>query len=74
MWTKEEHELFLKGYEAHGHNWKMIADIVRTRNRSQVASHAQKFLQKKRKIEELQEVNQKAVGEVLLKTRSMFFS
>jgi SHAQKYF class myb-like DNA-binding protein len=72
MWSKEEHELFLQGYELHGHNWKAIADLVKTRNRSQVASHAQKFLQKKKKIEELKDSDSGAVSSLLMKTRSMF--
>ncbi|KAL9654780.1 hypothetical protein ABK040_008574 [Willaertia magna] len=46
-WTQEEHEQFLKGYEVCGKNWSKIADLfVVSRQRTQVASHAQKWLKK----------------------------
>ncbi|KAL9642628.1 hypothetical protein ABK040_009707 [Willaertia magna] len=49
-WTDEEHEQFLKGYELYGNNWSKIADLfVITRQRTQVASHAQKWLRNKGK-------------------------
>eukprot|EP01080_Neovahlkampfia_damariscottae_P003956 gene3956-7212_t len=47
IWSEKEHDLFLKGYEIHGHKWSLIAKYwVLTRSRSQVASHAQKYFQK----------------------------
>jgi SHAQKYF class myb-like DNA-binding protein len=42
-WTKEEHELFLKGMTIHGRSWTRVAEIVKTRTTVQVRSHAQKF-------------------------------
>jgi SHAQKYF class myb-like DNA-binding protein len=46
-WTKEEHEQFVNAYKICGNDWKRIADeYIPTRERSQVASHAQKFLGK----------------------------
>jgi SHAQKYF class myb-like DNA-binding protein len=46
-WTKEEHELFLQGYKECGRQWKHISEqFVRTRDRRQVSSHAQKHFQK----------------------------
>ena len=44
-WTDEEHELFLKGFQICGRDWSRISrEFVTTRMRSQVASHAQKYL------------------------------
>jgi SHAQKYF class myb-like DNA-binding protein len=41
QWTKDEHDLFLKGVEEHGPgNWKKIAVMIPTKNGKQVASHA----------------------------------
>jgi SHAQKYF class myb-like DNA-binding protein len=43
VWSKEEHENFLRGLNECGHCWKKIAtEYVKTRDRSQIASHAQK--------------------------------
>ena len=45
-WTEEEHQRFLEGLEACGNNWKLIAEkYVKTRSRTQVASHGQKWKQ-----------------------------
>lgn len=42
-WSKEEHDSFLRGLNECGHCWKKIAsEYVKTRDRSQIASHAQK--------------------------------
>lgn len=72
IWMQEEHMQFLKGYASHGRNWKVIADkYVRTRNRSQVASHAQKFIQKQRRVKGLKD-SPDLLQSILLKTRSMF--
>jgi len=46
-WTKEEHTIFLHGYERFGRSWKDIAGLLQTRNSEQVRTHAQKFFQKK---------------------------
>jgi SHAQKYF class myb-like DNA-binding protein len=46
-WKKEEHELFVKAFQICGRDWARIArEFVTTRRRSQVASHAQKYLKK----------------------------
>ena len=45
-WSRAEHEIFIQAYEAHGKNWKKIAELVETRNVSQVRSHAQKYFMK----------------------------
>ncbi|KAL2932550.1 Transcription factor SRM1 [Bienertia sinuspersici] len=51
MWTEEEHKLFLLGMETYGKgDWKGIAkDFVKTRNATQVASHAQKHFNRQTK-------------------------
>lgn len=45
QWSREEHKRFLIGLKEKGRgNWKEIAvKYVKTRNKSQVASHAQKY-------------------------------
>lgn len=46
-WNKEEHDLFIEGHKQLGRNWSQISSTyVKTRNRMQVANHAQKFFQK----------------------------
>jgi SHAQKYF class myb-like DNA-binding protein len=46
-WTKEEHEAFLLGFNTLGRQWKTIANkFVKTRDRRQVSSHAQKYFAK----------------------------
>jgi SHAQKYF class myb-like DNA-binding protein len=46
-WTKQEHDNFMEGYMTLGHRWALIAEqYVPTRSRRQVASHAQKYLEK----------------------------
>lgn len=70
IWTKEEHELFLKGYNVYGNNWKKIAyEFVKTRTRSQLASHAQKYFSKCKQLKELGLSERKNVNS---KTRSLF--
>jgi SHAQKYF class myb-like DNA-binding protein len=51
-WSDKEHELFLLGLEKCGKGrWRDIAEYyVRTRTRTQVASHAQKYFQKQKKV------------------------
>ena len=48
-WSKEEHLRFEEAHKEHGNNWALIAKAVRTRNSTQVRSHAQKFLLKKQR-------------------------
>lgn len=48
-WTKEEHELFLKGLEIHGKGWKQIATLIKTRTVVQIRTHAQKHFLKQHK-------------------------
>ncbi|KAF0983623.1 hypothetical protein FDP41_010688 [Naegleria fowleri] len=45
-WTEDEHERFLQGLKECGNNWKLIAEkYVKSRSRTQVASHGQKWRQ-----------------------------
>ena len=50
-WTAEEHSLFLHGLEMHGKDYKKIAALIKSRNVTQVCSHAQKHFQKLAKKE-----------------------
>lgn len=45
-WTNEEHEKFIEGILKFGNKWKIIQEIIKTRNSTQVRSHAQKFFKK----------------------------
>ncbi len=54
---KDEHDRFLAGFFLyyvgiieHGKDWKIVEKVVKTRNGSQVRSHAQKFFIKLSKI------------------------
>jgi len=49
-WTECEHKNFLLGLSIYGRGkWKKIAiKFVKTRNATQVASHAQKYMKKRR--------------------------
>lgn len=49
-WNADEHDRFLKGLEQCGRNWTKIAkEYVKTRSRTQVASHAQKYFKRMEK-------------------------
>jgi len=45
-WTRDEHDLFLKGLAEFGKDWKRIAGIIETRTVVQIRTHAQKYFQK----------------------------
>jgi SHAQKYF class myb-like DNA-binding protein len=47
VWSKDEHERFLKGLEQWGKgSWSKIAEVVKTRNSTQVLSHARHYFKK----------------------------
>lgn len=48
-WTREEHNLFLKGLEMHGKGWKKIASLIKSRTVVQIRTHAQKYFLKMHK-------------------------
>ena len=52
-WKKEEHELFLKGLEIYGRDWKKIESLVGSRTGPQIRSHAQKYFNKITKDKEV---------------------
>lgn len=49
-WSSDEHERFLAGFRIHGHKWKRVQQVVRTRSVTQVRTHAQKYLLKLAKL------------------------
>ncbi|CAI5728973.1 unnamed protein product [Hyaloperonospora brassicae] len=49
-WSADEHERFLEGFRIHGHKWKRVQHVVRTRSVTQVRTHAQKYLLKVAKL------------------------
>jgi SHAQKYF class myb-like DNA-binding protein len=42
-WTKTEHELFLRGLEEFGKDWKQIGSLIKSRTVVQIRTHAQKY-------------------------------
>ena len=50
-WSADEHGLFLRGLEMYGKDYKKIAALVKSRNVTQVKTHAQKHFQKLAKEE-----------------------
>mmetsp|Transcript_5372 Transcript_5372/g.5537 ORF Transcript_5372/g.5537 Transcript_5372/m.5537 type:complete len:402 (+) Transcript_5372:75-1280(+) len=48
-WTREEHNLFLRGLELHGKGWKKIAALIKSRTVVQIRTHAQKYFLKMHK-------------------------
>lgn len=58
-WTADEHERFLAGFRIHGHKWKRVQQVVRTRSVTQVRTHAQKYLLKIAKLKAEKKQNSK---------------
>lgn len=58
-WTSEEHNLFLQGLKLYNKQWKLIADLVKTRTVVQIRTHAQKYFQKLEKGRMLNTTNSK---------------
>jgi len=48
-WSKSEQDRFIKAFSMFGRNWADVQKHVKTRNVTQVRSHAQKFLGNKAK-------------------------
>ena len=48
-WTMEEHELFIQGIEQYGRNWESVEQVVGSKTRKQIRSHAQKYFEKLKK-------------------------
>mmetsp|Transcript_27408 Transcript_27408/g.29912 ORF Transcript_27408/g.29912 Transcript_27408/m.29912 type:complete len:515 (+) Transcript_27408:184-1728(+) len=52
-WTNEEHILFLQGLQLYNKQWKLIADLVKTRTVVQIRTHAQKYFLKMQKSKQI---------------------
>ena len=50
-WTRSEQERFLNALEKYGRNWVLVQKAVKTRNLTQVRSHAQKVFLKMSKAD-----------------------
>lgn len=50
-WSKEEHQLFLRGLNEYGRDWKQIGSIIKSRTVVQIRTHAQKYFLANRKSE-----------------------
>lgn len=50
-WDKYEHSLFVKGLQIYGRQWKLIAEMIKTRTAVQIRSHAQKYFNKLEKLQ-----------------------
>jgi len=62
-WTKEEHQMFLKGLKSHGKIWKKIAIMIPTRTVIQIRTHAQKYFQKVERCNSFDDVAMKTVDD-----------
>jgi SHAQKYF class myb-like DNA-binding protein len=65
-WTADEHERFLEGFRIHGHKWKRVQQVVRSRSVTQVRTHAQKYLLKVAKLKAEKKQSGKSVDMVTL--------
>merc|ERR1712032_478388 len=48
-WNKHEHDMFLRGLEMYGKEWKKMAGLIPSRTVVQIRTHAQKYFQKLKK-------------------------
>ena len=49
-WTKTENLIFINSIIDNGNEWNNLEDIIKTRNKNQIRSHAQKFFEKLSKL------------------------
>jgi SHAQKYF class myb-like DNA-binding protein len=52
-WTERERTAFVNGLGTHGRNWKEVRKLVKTRNLTQIRTHAQKFFRKVKRDRQL---------------------
>jgi SHAQKYF class myb-like DNA-binding protein len=61
-WTSEEEDKFKDAERLYGHNWRACAKYIGTRTNIQVRSHAQKYLLKKKPLEDKKQKAKKSVA------------
>lgn len=44
IWSEEEHQQFLRGYNEHGNRWKLVSAFIPTRTPTQVKTHGHYWL------------------------------
>jgi hypothetical protein len=49
-WTEREKIIFIKEFIENGNEWNRLEDCIKTRNRGQIRSHAQKFFERLSKL------------------------
>ena len=67
-WSKKEHKLFIEGLHLYSRDWKKISTHIKTRNSSQVRSHAQKFFLKEEKNHPLKSIKKIFTNKPIIST------
>jgi SHAQKYF class myb-like DNA-binding protein len=65
-WTNEEHALFLQGLQQYSKQWKLIADLVKSRTVVQIRTHAQKYFLKLHKSKQIDDKNYALVNDIVV--------
>lgn len=72
-WTQEEHQLFLKGLQLYNRQWRLIADLVKTRTVVQIRTHAQKYFMKMQKENKSDKVSKRNLKQIFFFSNSIYF-
>lgn len=64
-WTKEEHNLFIKGLTRYGKEWKKVAKMISSRTIVQIRTHAQKYFQKLEKQKQKEYAHRERWGDTI---------
>lgn len=63
-WDKNEHSLFVKGLGIYGRQWKLLAEMIKTRTPVQIRSHAQKYFNKLARAKQQQQKSSSEIPKV----------